>query len=139
MLAETFLKRIVNLNLLIDCKLEQIKELRHSLTSIGGVSGGDRVQTTLNPDKWTMKIAKIVDLENEINAEIDKYVDYKRKARELIETLDDDLEKVVLYKRYFENKSYEQIAEECFFSLRQVFYIRKNALTKLDKLCTLLH
>ena len=133
MLSETFLRRIVNINLLIDCKLEQVKDLRDSLTSIGGVNNSGRVQTTLNPDKWTMKIAKIVDLENEINMEIDKYVDYKRKARELIETLDDDLEKVVLYKRYFENKSYEQIAAECFFSLRQVFYVRKSALAKLDK------
>ena len=81
MQVKEFLNKIRYIDMMIDCKLEQINGLRDRLTSIGSPSMGDKVQSSLDPDKFTNTISKIIDLENEINADIDNLVDLKCEAR----------------------------------------------------------
>ena len=119
--------------MMIDCKLEQTYNLRSRLTSIN-VTMGERVQSSLDPDKFTNTISKIVELEKEINDDIDKLVDLKSIARKAIESLDNDIEKMVLYKRYFENKTFEQISVELNYSWRRIHQFHGDALKKLESL-----
>ena len=118
--------------MMIDCKLEQTYNLRSRLTSIN-VTMGERVQSSLDPDKFTNTISKIVELEKEINDDIDKLVDLKSIARKAIESLDNDIEKMVLYKRYFENKTFEQISVELNYSWRRIHQFHGDALKKLER------
>ena len=118
--------------MIIDCKLEQINGLRDRLTSISSPMG-EQVQGTKDPDKFTDPVSKIIELENEINADIDKLVDLKSEARKSIEQLNDDREKLVLYKRYFENKTFEQIAVEMNYSWRRIHQFHGDALKKLER------
>lgn len=117
--------------MMIDCKLEQINGLRDRLTSISSPMG-ERVQGTKDPDKFTDPVSKIIELENEINADIDKLVDLKSEARKSIEQLNDDREKLVLYKRYFENKTFEQISVEMNYSWRRIHQFHSDALMQLE-------
>lgn len=133
MQAKEFLKKIIQIDMMIDCKLEQIVELRSRLTSIGCATDNERVQTSLKGDKITDTIAKVMELENLVNDDIDKLTEYKLQAREMIEGLENNVEKIVLYKRYFECKPFEQIAIECNYSWRQTHRIHGNALRNLDK------
>lgn len=139
MKAKEFLRKIIHINMMIDCKTNQVAELRGRLTSISSVLGKDKIQTSLDPDKFTNTISKIIDLETNINFDIDSLIDCKIKAREMIEKLDEDIEKVILYKRYFEGKRFEQIADECSYSLRWIHTLHGEALIKLDKLCSPVH
>ena len=132
MKAKEFLKNIIHIDMMIDCKLEQTSNLRSRLTSIN-VSMGERVQSSLDPDKFTNTISKIVELEKEINDDIDKLVDLKSIARKAIESLDNDIEKMVLYKRYFENKTFEQISVELNYSWRRIHQFHGDALKKLER------
>ena len=136
MQAKEFLNKIRYTDMMIDCKLEQIKNLRDKLTSISSPMGnlGDKVQSSKDPDKFTNTISKIVELEKEINDDIDKLVDLKSIARKAIESLDDDVEKMVLYKRYFENKTFEQISVELNYSWRRIHQLHGDALIKLERL-----
>ena len=93
---------------------------------------GERVQGSKDPDKFTSGVAKIIELEKVINADIDELVDMKLKAREMIETLNVVIEKVVLYKHYFEGKSFEDIASEVYYSARWVKKIHDDAIDKLN-------
>ena len=127
-----FLNKIRHIDMMIDCKLEQTSNLRSRLTSIN-VSIGERVQSSLDPDKFTNTISKIVELEKEINDDIDKLVDLKSIARKAIESLDNDVEKMVLYKRYFENKTFEQISVELNYSWRRIHQFHGDALKKLER------
>ena len=127
-----FLNKIRHIDMMIDCKLEQTSNLRSRLTSIN-VSIGERVQSSLDPDKFTNTISKIVELEKEINDDIDKLVDLKSIARKAIESLDNDIEKMVLYKRYFENKTFEQISVELNYSWRRIHQFHGDALKKLER------
>ena len=132
MQAKEFLNKIRHIDMMIDCKLEQTSNLRSRLTSIN-VSMGERVQSSLDPDKFTNTISKIVELEKEINDDIDKLVDLKSIARKAIESLDDDVEKMVLYKRYFENKTFEQISVELNYSWRRIHQFHSDALKNLER------
>ena len=133
MSAKDFLKKMMYIDYMIDCKIEQVTELRGRLTSIGSTVGGERVQSSKSNDKFADTIGKIVELEKNINADIDKLIDYKSKARERIELLDSDIEKVILYKRYFDKKSFEQIATECHYSWRWIHKLHSSALQNLNK------
>ena len=135
MQVKEFLNSIRCIDNLIDSKCEQIKELRCRLTSISSPMGNtERVQSSKNPDKFSDAISKIIELENEINGDIDKLIDLKREARRLIEKLDDNVEKTILYKRYFENKTFEQISVEINYSWRRVHQFHGDALQKLERL-----
>ena len=133
MTAKGFLNKIRDIDLLIDEKLADVQELRDRLTNITANCEGERVQTSKLGDKFADTIAKIVDLENEINLDIDTLVDYKKVARELIEKLDDDVLKVILYKRYFRGCTFEQIAVEINYSWRHTCRLHDIALQKLNR------
>ena len=119
--------------MLIEEKLAAVQMLRDSLTNITARCDSERVQISKQKDKFTDTITKIVDLENEINADINILVEYKKRARELIEKLDDDILKVIMYKRYFSGKTFELIAVEINYSWRWTCKLHGRALQKLNK------
>ena len=119
--------------MMIDCKCDQIKSLRDRLTSIS-CPMGEKVHSTKDPDKFTDPVSKIIELEQEINEDIDNLVDLKCEARKSIEQLNDDREKLVLYKRYFENKTFEQISVEMNYSWRRIHQFHSDALMQLEML-----
>ena len=133
MLSKEVLNKIRKIDMMIDFKCEQVETLRSRLTSLGSPSTGDKVQSSLDPDKFTNTMSKIIELEEKINADIDELVDLKRDAMNCIEKLNKDVEKLVLYKRYFNNKSFEQISVEMGYSWRQIHRIHGNALKNFDK------
>ena len=120
--------------MMIDCKCSQIKDLRDRLTSISCSMAGEKVQSTKDPDKFTDPVSKIIELEQEINEDIDNLVELKCEARKSIEQLNDDREKLVLYKRYFENKTFEQISVEMNYSWRRIHQFHSDALMQLEML-----
>ena len=133
MQVKEFLNKIRHIDMMIDCKCSQITDLRDRLTSIS-CPMGEKVQSTKDPDKFTDPVSKIIELEKEINEDIDNLVDLKRKARKSIEQLNDDREKLVLYKRYFENKTFEQISVEMNYSWRRIHQFHSDALMQLEML-----
>ena len=132
MQAKEFLNKIRHIDMMIDCKCSQIKGLRDRLTSIS-CPMDEKVQSTKDPDKFTDPVSKIIELEQEINEDIDKLIDLKRVARKVIEQLDNEVEKMILYKRYFENKTFEQISVEMNYSWRQIHRLHGSALQSFSK------
>ena len=131
MQVKEFLENIRCTDMLIDSKIQQIKRIRESLCYAGVCYDGEKVQSSRNPDKFTDGVAKIIELEKMIDADIDTLVDNKRQAREMIETLDSIVEKTILYKRYFENNSFDDIAVVMNYSVRRVYQIHADAIGKL--------
>ena len=132
MKVKDFLKKIVTIDDMIDIKANEVAKLR-ALIDVGAVRyDKDKVMGGSQDDKMLDTVIKIVELEDEINADIDKMIEWKRFANEMIESLDDDREKVILYKRYFEKKSFEQISVDTNYSWRQVHRLHGRALVALD-------
>ena len=93
----------------------------------------DKVQSSSDKDKLGSAVAKIVDLENEINKAIDIYVDKKERIVSQIDSVKDIMEYQVLFSRYIEHKTFEQIAEDNDYSVRQILRIHGNALVEFEK------
>lgn len=134
--VKDFLNRIKKIDLLIDVKLKELSALKDRLTNITVNTEREKVQTSMVGDKFADTIAKIVDLENEINTDIDVLVDYKSQARKLIERLDDDVQKVILYDRYFRGCTFEEIAVGIGYTWRWTCKLHGRALQKLNEIIT---
>ena len=130
---KTKLNSVLNADKLIDTKLVDIEELRRRLQDVKSPTFGDRVQSTKDPDKFTNVINKIIELEKEVNEDIDKLIDNKNACRELIESLESNFYKVVLYGIYFEGKSLKTLADSLKMSVRQIARIRNKAIVQISK------
>lgn len=131
MQIKEYLNQAYKLNRLIECKQKQLDNLKSLSTTLGGCQNNDRVQTSIKPDKISSIIAKIVDLNEEINEDIDRYVDLKREIMQNIDRLEDGDQIQLLYKRYLEMKPWEYIAVEMDYSIRQIYRIHGEALKKM--------
>ena len=139
MTAKQYLKQAYRLNELINSDLEELSQLRAFSTSIsspnlsGEVVSGSRPQEA----KFANAVLKIVDLENKINDEVDRYVDLKDEIREKVITIESKDEKLILQKRYLCFLTWERIAEDLGFTTQWVHELHKRALTTFSKVYNL--
>lgn len=135
MTAKEYLMNLKVLDTEINRKLEKISALRASLTSIPAVNTTEeRVQgsSTSNDARFVRTLAEINELETEVNENIDKFVDEKRKIINQIYQLDNDLHRKILYKKYVEFKNFNVISEELKRSYRYAISIHKQALKNFE-------
>lgn len=132
--AQEYLLQVQKLDSSIDSRLEQVAHLKAMTTKITTTLKQDVVSGSGNQDKIGDAIAKIIDLENEINGDIDAYVDKKREICRVIESVKDPDQMVVLQKRYLLYEPWEQIALEMHCTYRNVCYIHGRALQTVAEL-----
>lgn len=130
--AKAYLLKIELLDAHINNKLNDLHTLRSLVTKITATVSPVAVSGSGNQDKLGDAIAKIIDLQDEINRKIDSYVDLKREISAILEQVDVADYVRVLHKRYFEYKAWEQIACEMNFSYRNVCYIHGKALQAVE-------
>ena len=118
--AKSFLQQVELCDKHINSKLEQVAQLRELATKITATWKQDVVSGGGDQDKIGNAVAKIIDLEEEINTAVDEFVDKKRKVSCVIEQIGNADYIAVLYKRYFEYKTWERIACEMNFTYQWV-------------------
>lgn len=130
--AKEYLEKIRKNDVLIDSKLEElanlnsiVKRITPVMTTTGGGTG--------NQDKLGNAIAKIIDLQEEINRDVDILVDRKREASRLLKKLENPLHFQILHKRYVLYKSFEQIAADTHYSYRNITHAHGRALQAFGK------
>ena len=135
MTVKEFLRSVRDANEIINRKQEQIArllEMRTKAESTTRELHPDRVQGSGCNTNENLMI-RMIDLEHEINAGIDHYIDLKRKAMALIDTLGDSRYIEILYGYYLEQKSWEQIAVDIGYSWRHVHRLHGEALRQLPE------
>lgn len=131
--AKEYLKSIKRADVIINEKqkeLDQLRGMRFKITqtlkpimvSGGGSHGG-----------FTDASDSLIDLEREINREIDKYVDLKRHAGDLLAQLDNPQHYQVLHRHYIQFESFEKIAVDMVCTYRNVCYLHGRALQAFNK------
>lgn len=128
MTAKEYLGQAYRLDQRINSKLEQVLSLRELTTkataTISDMPGGG----SRNVYKMQDIIGKIADLENEINADIDKLVDLKREMVATIKTVADPEYQTLLELRYLCFKSWEEIAIAMGYGVRHVYKLHNASL-----------
>ena len=134
MTAKEYLGQAYRLDQRINSKLEQVLSLRDLTTKATATmsdmpGGGSR-----NVYKMQDIVAKIIDLENEINADIDQLVDLKREMVAVIKAVKNPEFQTLLELRYLCFKPWEQIAVEMGYSIHHLYRLHNSALETCDEI-----
>ena len=133
MTAKEYLKRYRTVNQYIDCKLEEIAQLRALATRISPAERSDRDGNT--SDKVGKTVAKIVDLEREVDRQIDELVEMRKEIEETISMIEDIDIRTVLEYRYINGFSWRRIAYTMHYSEDHVTcYLHRKALRAVDEI-----
>lgn len=132
--AKAYLRKIELFDANINNRISDLQELKSLVTKITATISPVCVSGSGNQDRLGDAVAKIVDMQDEINLKIDKYIALKKEISELLEQIQDSDQVKVLHKRYFEYKAWEEIACEMNYSYRNVCYIHGKALQTVGAL-----
>lgn len=132
MTAKEYLSRYRLINIRINQKIDQQRQLRELATNISpsageGHSGGVA-------DKVGSAVAKIATLEQEINAEIDELIRVKAEIERTISAAADERLRLILIARYINNMRWEQIAVTQNIEPRWLYRLHGRALREIEKI-----
>lgn len=134
MKAIDYLEWIGKMDAMIETKREELERLRTLAEKITASVGGERVQASGNQQKLEDCVIKIVQAQEEINASIDRFVDYKKEAMELIDHACDADCIRLLYKRYFSYMKWEEIAVDMNYTYQWISGgLHQRALSQVQK------
>lgn len=131
---QNFLNRHYEISQSIDAKLEQMEKLKRLAQKITAGPFTESRAAGGYTDRVGRTSAKILDLENEINEEIDRLVDAKIGIRELILTLPNETMRVILERHYLLHEGWERIAEKLGYCPRHITRLHRRALEMLEAL-----
>ena len=128
MTPKEFLSRYRWLNEKINSKLEQAQRIRELASAVSSSCGGGSGGTS---DKVGNAVAKLVDLENDINGDIDKLVVIRHEIESAISCVEDEKLQTLLRLRYISCLTWEQIAVKMSYSYKQVCRLHGKALSRV--------
>ena len=134
MTAKEFLQKAYRIDQRINAKLEQVASLRELATKVSTALSGAPLSGTRNVHKMEDIIAKMVDLETEINRDIDALVDLKHEIVSVIKQIENPEYQTLLELRYLCFKVWEQIAVDLKYSIQNVYKIHDRALISVSEI-----
>lgn len=132
MKAKEYLKQIEKLDKCINQRQIECDSYRLLAEATGGIQYGDRVQTSPQGDTLEKKVVRYVQLEQDINDMIDRFVDLKHKIIDEIQGLSEVKHIDILFKKYVQYKSLEQIAVEMNYTYQYVRELHGYALQEFS-------
>jgi len=126
--AKAYLQRLAQCDARINAMQDKIDDLWDQATRITPTLKQDIVSGGGNHDKVGDAVAKIADLRNEINRQIDFYVDLQEEANALLNKLTDNVHYTILYRRYMLGDSFAVISAEIDKGERQTYSLHGDAL-----------
>ncbi|MBR4538450.1 MAG: DUF1492 domain-containing protein [Clostridia bacterium] len=134
MTAKEYLGQAYWLDRRIDSKLEQLSALRETTTKATSVMNDTPVSHTRNMHSLQDVIAKIIDMENELNHDIDALVDLKKDIKRCIDAVENPEYKTLLELRYLTFKNWNEIAIIMSYEGRYVYKVHGAALKQVDQI-----
>jgi len=131
--AKEYLSQAYRIDQRINSKLEQVRSLNELATKATNTISDMPGSATRNVHQMEDVVVKIVDLQNEINADIDTLVNLKRTFVAVIKAVENPEQQTLLELRYLCFKTWEEIAVEMGYSSRGIFSLHSAALKELGK------
>ena len=133
MKAKEYLRQLQKLDRRIENKLAEKEQWKAMATSTTQQLTADRVQTSGNPQKMADAIHKIIEIEAEINAFIDRLVDTKQEVISTIEKLN-PTEYDLLHKVYVQYFTFDDVAIKNCKSYSWVTTVHGRALKNVQRM-----
>ena len=129
-----YLRQALYLDVQIDAAFERIQQL-HALaerrTAVYGGSGGGGGGGV--PDRRADVVAKIVDAERKLDAEIVRLLALRSEIEGAIARVPDERMRTLLRLRYMNNHTWEQIAVEMNFGVQWLHKLHGRALQRIKE------
>lgn len=133
MKAKILLNEILKRNKIIKYKLEEL-ERQKNLCEIKGLSyDADKVQTS-GANGTDGNIIEYVQLKDELQKYINDTLKLKHDLMNFIDEMTNERLITVLYKKYFEEKSFNEIAKDLNVSYSRVQQLHDKAVNELEKI-----
>ena len=132
MTSKEYLSQARYLDMRINSKLDQIESLHELATRCTSTISGMPHNPNRGGSPMADAICKIIDLESEINADIDKLVDLKREIVGVIKSVNNVEYQTLLEKRYLCFMQWEQIAVDMGYEIRYIHKLHKRALENVS-------
>lgn len=134
MKAKEYLQQLQRLDTMINQKIKELGDLRLMSQSVSDIDySKERVQSSPSGDAPFVKpVLRMIELEQEINAEIDRFVDEKHEIINQIQALQNPKHIDILYKHYVEFKRLEIVAVEMNFTYQYIVELHGTALKEFQ-------
>lgn len=138
MTVKEFLRSVRSQDNLLRAYEQELEDLRRRAYSISSPRLGDKIQANhlVTLDEI---VAKIEQQAAKVNAAWDELIDKRDQAKALINKVDDESIRCVLYRYYILIQTWEQIAVEMNYTIRWVYKLHGKALQDLEKEFTKIH
>lgn len=131
--AIIYLKRIKKMDMKIKVAMEELAQLEALATKTSVAMGDERIQSSGSQQKMADCVVKIADVKNEISKEVEELTRCKNEAMQILSNCDAECI-AILHKRYFQFKTWEQIAAEMGFTYKWVSGgLHQKALAQFQK------
>ena len=129
MTPKEYLRQAYRLDHRINSDIAEMERLQEMVGTVSSPS----LEEHYNPNRPTeapfiRRLEKVWELQDKINREIDRFIDLKAQMRDVIATVSDADEQMVLRYRYIHNMTWEQIGDELHADRTTVFRWHKAAL-----------
>lgn len=132
-IAKEYLKQVETLDAKIQQKKIELDSLKGNAIGLGAFDySKEKVQTSAS-ESMSWKVAKYVDLENEIHEDIERFTELKHKVIGQIHMLDDTKYINVLFKKYIEYKGLKEISKELGYSYDHIRRVHGWALLEFQR------
>lgn len=130
--AKEYLESIEIMQAKLQNLQEEKAELQAKIYGLQSPSAGERVQTSVDPDKMTGKVISLEEMDSIIKRNIEILSNARCDAVNLINQMPNALYVRILYKRYLELKPWRKIAEELCYSKNYIAAERNKALEMFE-------
>jgi predicted transcriptional regulator len=132
MKAKEFMSQALYIDQRINSKIEQVLSLRELAEKATATLTDVKISGTKNPHRMEDAIVKMMDLESEINADVDRLVELKREIMAVVNRVENSAYQTLLSLRYLCFKTWEQMAEEMNYSVQHLHRIHGTALEAVE-------
>ena len=129
MTAKEYFRQAYRLNQKINSDIAELDELRAMSRTIMSSALSEKVVRSHSGDAPFVKAIERIDrLERKIDAEVDTFVNLKEEMRDVIKTVGNPNEQLILHYRYILNYTWEKIAEQLGTCVRTIHRWHDSAL-----------
>lgn len=126
--TKDYLSQLWTLDKNINYKLLELSRLRSMTTKVTASFSDMPRSATRNVHSMENAISRLIDLEDEINRDVDYFVDLKEDILFTINNIDYPQHRLVLEMRYIHNMSFEKIAAELDYCPAHIYRLHNEAL-----------
>lgn len=137
MTIKEYLSQAYRIDQRINSKIEQLKDWHDLATKATTTLSNTGFFKFKNNQRMENTIIKIIDLEQEINADIDKLIEIKKNIITMIKTVKNPEYQTILELRYLGFKHWNQIAAFMGYGIDNVYKMHQKALKSIDFFKTL--